>query len=226
MLNQAPNQRTASRAKKSAGMATGGAALSSDGAGTANDVAAWSGPAPHPSSAGAVSASAAREADAACGTKGAAPAPASSDDEIVTPAETIVSITGFASRVGFARGARSQAALAVDDPAASFEETPDPRYAGLVSDFLLLDRAAMERAIDRFLDQFESIAAELAHFDPSLTLLTTASAAALASLASGVIIQRRRSQADGANAPAEDREEELTHFSGLPNSWNWGLAGT
>ena len=47
-----------------------------------------------------------------------------------------------------------------------------------------------------------------------------------AALASGMIIQRRRSQGERANGAGPDREEELTHFPGLSNSWNWGFAGT
>jgi hypothetical protein len=213
------------------GIARGGAPLVSAGAGTAGDAAAPLSSSPAPVSApislgGVVWEPSAREADAGCGAKGAAPVAASSDGEIVAPAETTISATGFVLRGRFARGTWSQTDLAFDDPAASVEDVPGPCHAGLVSEFLLLDRAALDRAIDRFLDQFESIAAELTHFDASSTLLATASAAALTALASGVVVQRRRSWSDGANAPAEGREEEFKHFSGLPNSWNWGLAGT
>jgi len=216
--------------EESVAMAGGGTALSAGGAGTANEVAVPVDLAPNPSAApvsapGVVSESLARAADADRGPKGLA-ACTSSDDEIVAPTETVVSVRRFASGARLARGASSQTASGLDDPAAALEETPGPRCADLVSEFLLLDRAALESAIDRFLDQFDNIAAELAHFDGSAAVLTTASVAALTALASGVIIQRRRSPGSGTNAPAEDREEELTHFSGLPNSWNWGLAGT
>jgi hypothetical protein len=151
-------------------------------------------------------------------------APASRGDEVVTPAETTVASIRFESHDRIARGTPSQRAFALDDPTASIMQSPVPRYADLAADFLPFDRAAVSGAIDRFLEEFDNIAAELVQLEPSSTLLTVASAVAVAALTFEAIKRRRRSQHGREVGRTEDREEEMTLLRSLPSSWNWGLA--
>jgi len=164
--------------------------------------------------------------EAAWSTNGAAAAPTSRDVDIVTRGGTNLGGIGVGYRAHLAGGARSQPGLPPDDPSVSLSETPGPRYADLVSDFTLFDRAAVERAIDRFLDQFDSIAGELTQFEPSSTLLAAVSAAAITALSYELITRRRRSQQDGNGGRTEVGPEEMMLLQSVPNSWNWGLLET
>jgi hypothetical protein len=217
-----------STSEESATIAVGDLTFSSEGGANSEDVAAplSSAPTAAPAPMAAVGIISEALAASVAPGKGSESASASAGDEIVTPGQMTASIVGFAPLARFVRGGRSQTPLESDDSKALAEEAPGARYAGLACDFLLLDRAVLEKAIDRFLGQYESVAAELLHVDGSSTLLTTVSAAAITALASGVIIQRRRSQDERALAPAEESEHELTLLRRLPSSWNWGLAPT
>jgi hypothetical protein len=162
--------------------------------------------------------------EASLSALGPAPATASHDVGTSAQGDSSLAIVQIGSRDGFSRGSRSQPALAIGDPAASQEIAPEPRCADLVSEFLPCDRATLERAVDRFLDQFESIAAELTRFQPSSALLTAASSAAIATLMFEAIKRRRRNEHDGEAQRTLDCQEEMTLLRSLPNCWNWGIA--
>ena len=99
-----------------------------------------------------------------------------------------------------------------------------PRCADLAGDFLPFDRAALERAVDRFLDQFEGLTTELARFDASTA------AVAPTTLAAGRPRPVCHPAASALAAPAGDAalndQERFSYFTGLPKSWSWGLAET
>jgi hypothetical protein len=168
----------------------------------------------------------ATQGEAACGTGIALGELPSGDVQIAVPAGAHDSLIRTSSRAVHFQADRLHPALALDDPAASVEQKLEPRYADLVFDFLPFDRATIEVAVDRFLDQWENIAAEVTQFEPSSALLTGASVVAIATLTSVAINRRRRLHEDGQGSRTEDREEELTLLRSLPNSWNWGLAET
>jgi hypothetical protein len=105
------------------------------------------------------------------------------------------------------------------DPAA----TQGPSYAGLASGFLPLDRAAFEKAVDQFLEQFESIAAELVDFEPSARIFATMSVVALSAFACVVVIQKRQRSLAAAGTAAGD-EAGFSYLTGLPHSWSWSIA--
>jgi hypothetical protein len=94
-----------------------------------------------------------------------------------------------------------------------------PRSSDLLTDFLPLDRASLESAVDRFLGQFESLGSEFMSSPPPKGLIPLFSAIAITALASEVARQRW-SQSNSLNAPPEDDEEGLLPFSGHPSLWS------
>jgi hypothetical protein len=149
----------------------------------------------------------------------------SPDDQAAVAGETSVAVVRPGTRVHLSHAGRTAALDLLHEPELSSAEMPGPRLADLAGDFLPFDRAALERAVDRFLDQFDGIASELARLETSTGMLTTMSIVGIGALASGIIIQqhRRRSQlARGVSMPAE--EDEFLYFTGLPRSWSWSIA--
>jgi hypothetical protein len=118
------------------------------------------------------------------------------------------------------RGSPSWVAAADGEPSSPVE-SPDPLCAGLAADFLLLDRDKLQAALDRFLDQFDSIAAELARFDESTTLLGAVGGMAMAALASEAILRRNRSRDKSGCVHTADVDQRFTLVPGLPGSRTW-----
>jgi hypothetical protein len=132
----------------------------------------------------------------------------------------------LAQRAGSGHASRPCTAGEFVEPVFVLRETPAPQVADLISDFLPFDRATLERAIDQFLGQFESLAAELAHLEASTNLLPVMSAAVMTTMAYEVVILQRRVRDERANATTGDKEEGFTALPGLPNSWSWSLPET
>ena len=218
--------------EESAGFVGGAAAFAATAEGTAHDGANSmnSDPAPNSSPApvaGVVLEGRAHEGERACGANGAATECAPAHGEVVMRVQTDVSGIDFGSRARFAGGGRSRAALRFDDPAVSPDEPPAAGYAELVSEFLLLDRAAVESAIDRFLDQFDSIATELAGLDGSSGVLTACERRGCSGLGVGsdhsaASITGRRSR----TRPSWIVRRNSRSFIGLTKFLELGLAGT
>jgi hypothetical protein len=101
---------------------------------------------------------------------------------------------------------------------------PGPRFAGLVSDFLPVDRATVQRAVDRFLDTLDSVAGEITSFEPSSALMISAVTISVGALAVVVIKRRGRTDEQGKFGADEARRVEMALLRTLPVSWNWDLA--
>jgi hypothetical protein len=101
-------------------------------------------------------------------------------------------------------------------------EMPSLRYSDLLTEFLPFDRSFVENAIDRFLDRFESLGAELTDLRETTNLVPAVAATALTTLAVEVALRRWRARDEANGAPAEDAEEELARFAGFPNLWSLG----
>jgi hypothetical protein len=101
---------------------------------------------------------------------------------------------------------------------------PGPQFAGLVSEFLPVDRATLERAVDRVLDTFDSVAGQLPTFGQPSALLISAGTIALGMLTLVAIRRRGRSGDQGNLSHYETRRVEMALLRSLPNSWNWDLA--
>jgi hypothetical protein len=103
-------------------------------------------------------------------------------------------------------------------------EMPSLRYSDLLTEFLPVDRSFVENAIDRFLDRFESLGAELTDLRETTNLFPAVAATALTTLAVEVALRRwqARDEDEANGAPAEDAEEELARFVGFPNLWSLG----
>jgi hypothetical protein len=145
-------------------------------------------------------------------------------EQLGTPTNaTAVSDLNVAPGVRLARDFRADAARVLLERESVAAALPGPCYAGLAGEFLPLDRVAFERAVDQFLDQFESIAADLVEFEPSADVLATMSIVAFSALACGVIIhQRRRSRHADEATPGDGAG--FSYFTGLPHSWSWSIA--
>jgi hypothetical protein len=104
--------------------------------------------------------------------------------------------------------------------ATGFVEVPPPRRSDLLTDFIPFDRTSLEHAIDRFLDRFEDLGAELTRSPGPTILFTEVMAVAVALLASkvtlGLLGRSRDDEADWAGA---DAGANLAGFSGLPDPW-------
>jgi hypothetical protein len=101
-------------------------------------------------------------------------------------------------------------------------EMPSLQHSDLLTEFSPFDRSSLKDAIDRLLDQFESLGAELTDLREATNLIPAVAAAALTALAAEVALRRRRARDETAGTPAEDSEEELARFAGFPNLWNLG----
>jgi len=101
-------------------------------------------------------------------------------------------------------------------------EMPSLRYSDLLTEFLPFDRSFVENTIDRFLDRFESLGAELTDLRETTNLVPAVAATALTTLAVEVALRRWRARDEANGAPAEDAEEELARFAGFPNLWSLG----
>jgi hypothetical protein len=103
------------------------------------------------------------------------------------------------------------------------EAMPSPRNSDLLTDFLPFDRSSLEEAIDRFLDSFEGLGAELAEWPSLAGLVPAATAIVLASLASTAA--RRGGPAGrgaGRRAGEEGEDPDLLRFPGHPGLWGLG----
>jgi hypothetical protein len=120
----------------------------------------------------------------------------------------------------------AESAQSLVEPTRTSDEAPSPHFAGIISEFLAFDRAALEGAIDRFLEQFDRVGTELVRIEESTGLLSAASAVALTAVATDLIIRQRRARDETRNSCAEDDDGGLAALPGLPNSWSWGLNET
>jgi hypothetical protein len=101
-------------------------------------------------------------------------------------------------------------------------EQPSPRSSDLLTEFLPFDRRSLENAIDRFLDQFATLGAELTDLREPANLLPVLAVAALTAVATEVALRRRRARAGVKRMPKEDAEGDLAGFAGFPNLWSLG----
>jgi hypothetical protein len=105
--------------------------------------------------------------------------------------------------------------------ALSQSESSAPQESDLLTQFLPFDRASLELAIDRFLDEFEGLGAELSRLDGSMNLLPGLIAIAVGVSAAGLAVRIRRNAdselaASGSAGAIGDED-----FPGLPRSWSW-----
>jgi hypothetical protein len=125
------------------------------------------------------------------------------------------------------RPARFPELVEAGETALAYSETSALLAGDPVSDFLALDRATLERAIDHFLDQFDSLAGELGRLETSTGLLSVVTLAGMTAVASQVVIRGRRLRdAERGGAPSYHNEEGSGGLPRVPNSWSWGLAET
>ncbi len=101
-------------------------------------------------------------------------------------------------------------------------EMPSLRSADLLTEFLPFDRSFVENAIDRFLDRFESLGADLTDLRETTNLVPAVAASGLTALAVEVALRRWRARDEAKGDPAEDAEEELARYAGFPNLWSLG----
>jgi hypothetical protein len=101
------------------------------------------------------------------------------------------------------------------------EPVPSPRGSDLLAGFLPLDRAALERAVDRFLSEFERLGAELTGGASATGLVPALAAVTIAALALEVV-RRRRSADDPARLCTTDDEDDLLGFPAGPTCWSLG----
>jgi hypothetical protein len=154
--------------------------------------------------------------DAVLGASVVSGPPVSGDVEIDAAGDAGASVILISSR--------DPSTIVVHDLAGSAEATPRPHFAGLASHFLPFDRASLERAVDRFLDTFDSAADELTRIEPWSALLISAGTIALTSLTLDAIKRRGRTRDDEKSSQDEVRRAETALLRTLPNSWNWNLA--
>jgi hypothetical protein len=174
--------------------------------------------------AGTVSQPPAHSGEAASTASLASEAPVSREVEVTAAiAETRAYATSFASGAHISQGERSQP-TSVLDGTGTVEVTPAPHFAGLVSDFLPVDRATVERAVDRFLGTFENAAAELTSFEPSSALLISTVTISLGMLMLVAIKRLERADQQRKFSHNEMRRVEMALLGTLPNSWKWDLA--
>jgi hypothetical protein len=108
-------------------------------------------------------------------------------------------------------------------PVEAVDELQLPRGADLLSDFLPFDRASLELAVDRFLDQLEDLGAGLAWVQDPTGMVSEPilCAAAIAAFEFG---RRwlRRSKQEGLDLPEHDQQArtKIDGFSGWPGSWS------
>jgi hypothetical protein len=173
--------------------------------------------------AGAASQPLARSSDAVANPNVASGAPVSSEVIFFRTSDASASVVPSASRDSLARSEYAQSRYAIADRTGSVEAVLGPRFAGLVSDFLPVDRATLERAVDRFLDTFDRVAVELTGFEPSSALLVATGALGLTTLTLVAIKRRERSDENRDGSHHEVRRMELALLRTLPTYWNWDL---
>jgi hypothetical protein len=167
--------------------------------------------------------SAAREGDVIRSAPGAAPSADAADLESGTSTGETSAIIRIAQLLRFGPDSSPGTVLISLDQALDADGTLAPRFADLISDCMPVDRATLERAIDKFLDQFEGIAVELTHLGASTNMLSMVSAIACTAVAAEVVIRQRRAGGAWPGALAADDGDGLAALPGLPNSWSWGL---
>ncbi len=150
-----------------------------------------------------------------------------SDAQNVATLEAGIATTArYSVRAHRSHEARLNAGPTLPEPELSLDEMPGPFTGDLAGDFLPFDRALLERAVDRFIDDFDRVAAELVHLGTSPSVLTTISVVAISALACGVIMEQRRRSRRGGDNPAPSHEDGFSYITGLPHSWSWSLART
>jgi hypothetical protein len=95
---------------------------------------------------------------------------------------------------------------------------PPPQGSELLTDFLPVDRSCLADAVDRFLDEFEGLGAELADWPSSTSVLPALAALTLAAVASN--LARRQSSAGPTTAAEAEDDERLARSPGFPGAWN------
>jgi hypothetical protein len=104
-----------------------------------------------------------------------------------------------------------------EEVAGSAGATPAPRFAGLVSAFLPVDRGTLERAVDRFLDGFDRVAVELTGFEPPPLMISTGTIG-LTILTLVAIARRERSDERGKRGHNRLCRVEMALLRTLPIS--------
>jgi hypothetical protein len=141
-------------------------------------------------------------------------------------AETNIGMMPYRHGTWPGRLMRSHAPGESADSAFANDEISAPLARDLVSEFLPFDRATLERAIDRFLDQSGGLAAELARLETTTSVLSVVTLVGMTAIASQVVIRQRRLRDERPGGPADDDEQGSRGLPRLPNSWSWGLDGT
>lgn len=136
---------------------------------------------------------------------------------------------------GGAAGATSLRWMAADDasesPAVPDEDTPAlddtdeppsprPMAADLITEFLPLDRAALDAAIDHFSAPLEELGTNLAGWAPRWDAVSGTTLVLATALA--IEVARRRLRDGGEPDPSESPEDELARFPGHPSTWGLG----
>jgi hypothetical protein len=103
--------------------------------------------------------------------------------------------------------------------AASGGVTPLPQYSDLLVEFLPFDRSTLENAIDRFLNRFENLGAELTELSEPSGAVPVVVATALAAVAADFTLRKQRGRDDAKEESAEDPEGELARCAGIPILW-------
>jgi hypothetical protein len=148
----------------------------------------------------------------------------SSGDESTVFLATNVRITPLTSPTRSALDSQPQAPGEFSELACTSGENPVPIAGDLASDFLPFDRATLERAIDRFLDGFDGLAAELGRLENSTGIVSVVTAVTMTAAVSQFMLRGRRLRDEQAGAAAPAHEQAFAGRPGLPNSWTWGLA--
>jgi hypothetical protein len=122
---------------------------------------------------------------------------------------------------GKGAGAEARAGTAVRESTLVELEVPAPQRSDLITDFRPFDRAAVEQAIDRFLQQFEDLGVGLSRFQGPTDVLVELLAVAVALTAWKVVPKMLgRSREEDAELVAVDVATSLDGISGLPGSWS------
>jgi hypothetical protein len=100
------------------------------------------------------------------------------------------------------------------------QESPPPSHADLATSFLPFDRASVERAIDEFLDHFESLGTGLPDLGMPARVVPGAIAVAAVGLAAHRVLKNRRRDDDGPTGV--DAGASLLKLSSLSVLWGCG----
>jgi len=102
----------------------------------------------------------------------------------------------------------------------SIEETPSPRIADLLTQFLPVNRAALEKAIDQFLESFHGLGDELTDIRGPAGLLPAVTVVAMAALTREAALRWRRRRDNQPAAATHDDLADIGCFPWLSDSWS------